>query len=131
MIKNSVNPKFLQNLASKASMSEEEVPSVDTEEIEDVKEEIAVPSSQSRGSNHNLDGIRKQVIEIVCDTLSVDESECNDRTAFSDLGADSLDAVELLMKMESHFGITIPDGDARTIRTIGDAVAKVARKKGL
>lgn len=67
--------------------------------------------------------IEQQVIEIVMEQLDVTEDQVTRDASFvEDLGADSLDTVELVMAFEENFGIEIPDEDAETIQTVGDAV---------
>jgi acyl carrier protein len=67
--------------------------------------------------------IADRVKSIIVDKLSVEESEVtNDASFTNDLGADSLDTVELIMEFEKEFGITIPDDQAEKIATVGDAV---------
>jgi acyl carrier protein len=67
--------------------------------------------------------IEAKVIKIVADQLNVDESEINSDSSFvDDLGADSLDTVELVMAFEEEFGIEIPDDAAESIATVGDAI---------
>ena len=64
-----------------------------------------------------------RVKKIVVEHLSVEESAITDSSSFiDDLGADSLDTVELVMAFEEEFGIEIPDDSAETIQTVGDAV---------
>ena len=64
-----------------------------------------------------------RVIEIVTEQMGVDKSQVNNETSFvNDLGADSLDQVELVMLFEDEFKLEIPDEDAEKIQTIGDAV---------
>ena len=64
-----------------------------------------------------------KVIDIVCDQLGVSRDKVTPETHFiNDLGADSLDTVELVMALEEHFDIQIPDEDAEKIVTVGDAV---------
>ena len=71
----------------------------------------------------------KQVKAIIVDKLGVEESEVTETANFTnDLGADSLDTVELLMEFERVFGIKIPDEETSTIATVGDAIAKVQDK---
>ena len=73
--------------------------------------------------------IVKQVKAIIVDKLGVEESEVTETANFTnDLGADSLDTVELLMEFERVFGIKIPDEETSTIATVGDAIAKVQDK---
>ena len=65
----------------------------------------------------------EKVKKIVVDQLGVEESEIAMESSFiDDLGADSLDIVELIMALEEEFGIEIPDNDAEKITTVGDAV---------
>ena len=72
-----------------------------------------------------------KVKAIIVDKLGVEESEVTESANFTnDLGADSLDTVELLMEFEKVFGIKIPDEETATIATVKDAVDKVAEKLG-
>jgi len=72
--------------------------------------------------------ITPKVKEIIVDKLGVDESEVTPTASFTnDLGADSLDTVELIMEFEKEFGITIPDDAAEKISTVGDAIAYIER----
>lgn len=73
--------------------------------------------------------ILKQVKAIIVDKLGVEESEVTESANFTnDLGADSLDTVELLMEFERVFGIKIPDEETSTIATVKDAIDKVKEK---
>ena len=73
-----------------------------------------------------MSDIRNKVIAIIVDKLNVEESEVTDAASFTnDLGADSLDTVELIMEFEIQFGISIPDEQAETIQTVGDAVSYI------
>ena len=75
--------------------------------------------------------IVKQVKAIIVDKLGVEESEVTETASFTnDLGADSLDTVELLMEFEKVFGIKIPDEETSGISTVGDAIEKVTEKIG-
>lgn len=70
--------------------------------------------------------ISDKVKAIIVDKLSVDEAEVQDGASFAnDLGADSLDTVELIMEFEKQFGITIPDDQSEKINTVGDAIAYI------
>ncbi|MFZ4566515.1 MAG: acyl carrier protein [Prochlorococcaceae cyanobacterium] len=71
----------------------------------------------------------EKVREIVAEQLSVDAAEVKAESNFqNDLGADSLDTVELVMALEEAFGIEIPDESAETILTVGDAVKYINEK---
>lgn len=75
--------------------------------------------------------VEAKVKEIIIDKLGVEESQINNEASFTnDLGADSLDIVELVMEFENQFGISIPDEDAEKIGTVGDAVKYLSEKKG-
>ena len=70
--------------------------------------------------------IASRVKAIIVDKLTVDENEVTPAAEFSkDLGADSLDSVELIMEFEKEFDITIPDEDAEKITTVGDAITYI------
>ncbi len=70
--------------------------------------------------------IVSRVKAIIVDKLGVDESEVTEAAAFTtDLGADSLDTVELIMEFEKEFNITIPDDKAEAIATVGDAISYI------
>ncbi len=67
--------------------------------------------------------IESQVKSIIVEKLGVDESDITLEASFAnDLGADSLDTVELIMEFEKEFDVTIPDEDAEKISTVGEAV---------
>lgn len=67
--------------------------------------------------------IASRVKSIIVDKLGVDENQVTESAAFTtDLGADSLDTVELIMEFEKEFGVTIPDDEAEKIATVGDAI---------
>ena len=73
--------------------------------------------------------IAKKVKDIIVDKLGVEPSEVTMTANFTnDLGADSLDTVELLMEFERVFGIKIPDEETSSIVTVADAVQKVSEK---
>jgi len=70
-----------------------------------------------------MSDIATRVKETIVDKLGVDESEVTPEASFTnDLGADSLDTVELIMEFEKEFNIGIPDDQAETIGTVGDAI---------
>ena len=70
--------------------------------------------------------IKTQVIAIIVDKLNVEESAVSNEASFkNDLGADSLDTVELIMEFEKQFNISIPDDKAEGIQTVGDAIAYI------
>lgn len=67
--------------------------------------------------------INSRVKSIIVDKLGVDENEVTPEASFTnDLGADSLDTVELIMEFEKEFNIAIPDDQAEKIATVGDAI---------
>ena len=73
-----------------------------------------------------MSDIEAKVKAIIVDKLSVDESEVKNEASFAnDLGADSLDTVELIMEFEKKFGITIPEDKSEKISTVGDAIAYI------
>ncbi|MBP6064524.1 acyl carrier protein [Bacteroides sp.] len=70
--------------------------------------------------------IASRVKAIIVDKLGVEESEVTTEASFTnDLGADSLDTVELIMEFEKEFGISIPDDQAEKIGTVGNAVSYI------
>ena len=71
--------------------------------------------------------IQDKVVAIIVEKLNCEASEVTPEANFSsDLGADSLDTVELIMEFEKEFGISIPDDKAEKIGTVGDAIAYIA-----
>ncbi|MCX7641448.1 MAG: acyl carrier protein [Elusimicrobiales bacterium] len=69
------------------------------------------------------EAIFEEVKKLIADSMRVEVSDIKEESKFiDDLGADSLDIVELVMAMESKFDIEIPDDDAQKIRTVGEAV---------
>ena len=71
-----------------------------------------------------MSAIEAKVKEIIKNKLAVSESEITPEASFTnDLGADSLDTVELIMEFEKEFSVTIPDEDAEKITTVGEAIA--------
>ena len=73
--------------------------------------------------------VEAKIKSIIVDKLGVDESEVVEDANFTnDLGADSLDTVELIMEFEKEFDISIPDEDAENIATVGDAINYIKEK---
>jgi acyl carrier protein len=66
-----------------------------------------------------------RVIDIIAEKLSLPAENITEESTFKDLGADSLDIVEIIMKFEENFGIEIKDSDAEQINTIGEAVSLI------
>lgn len=76
-----------------------------------------------------MSDIANRVKEIIAEQLMVDVEEITEESTFvDDLGADSLDRVELIMEFEEEFGIEIPDADAEKIQTVGEAIAYIERR---
>ena len=70
-----------------------------------------------------MPSIEERVVDIVAEQLGVDKEKISKETSFvNDLGADSLDTVELVMELEEEFDITIPDDAAEKIQTVGEAI---------
>lgn len=77
-----------------------------------------------------MSDIEKKVKEIIAEKLGVDESVVKNEASFTnDLGADSLDTVELIMEFEKEFGISIPDDQAEKITTVADAIQYIENNK--
>jgi len=77
-----------------------------------------------------MSDIAQKVKQIIVDKLGVDESEVTNEASFTnDLGADSLDTVELIMEFEKEFDVSIPDEQAENIQTVGDAVTYLTSQK--
>ena len=77
-----------------------------------------------------MSDVTTKVKAIIVDKLGVDESEVTTTASFTDdLGADSLDTVELIMEFEKEFDIQIPDDKAEAIATVGDAVSFIEEAK--
>jgi acyl carrier protein len=77
-----------------------------------------------------MSDVKSQVISIIVDKLGVDEGEVTTEASFTnDLGADSLDTVELIMEFEKEFNIAIPDEQAENIQTVGDSISYIEKNK--
>ncbi|TWT83552.1 Acyl carrier protein [Planctomycetes bacterium CA13] len=75
--------------------------------------------------------VEERVVDIVAEQLGVDKDKITLETSFvNDLGADSLDTVELVMELEEEFDISIPDEAAEKIQKVGEAVAFIESSKG-
>ena len=73
--------------------------------------------------------IQDRVVKIVCDQMGTTSDKVTTETSFiNDLGADSLDTVELVMEFEDEFEISIPDEDAEKIQTVGAAITYISEK---
>ncbi len=77
------------------------------------------------------ENLEEKVKTIICDQLAVEPEKVTTTASFiEDLGADSLDIVELVMTMEEEFDLEIPDEDAEKIKTVGDVVRYIGAKAG-
>ena len=71
-----------------------------------------------------MENLENKIKEIIIDKLGIEESEITESASFTnDLGADSLDTVELIMEFEKEFNVSIPDEDAEKIGNVGDAIS--------
>ncbi len=78
-----------------------------------------------------MSAVADKVKQIIVEQLGVDEGQVDQTASFvDDLGADSLDIVELVMKFEEDFELDIPDEDAENIKTVKDAIDYIEKKKG-
>ena len=78
-----------------------------------------------------MSDVREKVKQVIIDQLSVNPEELADDASFiEDLGADSLDIVELVMEFEEQFGVDIPDEEAEKISTVGEAIKYIEEKMG-
>jgi acyl carrier protein len=96
---------------------------------------LRIPSG-GKGFQDRLGGVivattEERVIQIVCDNLGVNKDQVTRATSFQeDIGADSLDIVELVMELEEEFEITIPDEEAEKIKTVGEAIDYIEKELG-
>jgi acyl carrier protein len=94
------------------------------------KEVYTVSEKAEKTENENV-SIEEKVIGIVASQLDVEKEKIKPETSFiNDLGADSLDIVELVMEFEEAFDMSIPDEDAEKIRTVGDAITYIKEHQG-
>jgi acyl carrier protein len=99
----------------------------------------AVPPGDWRHPRHDpralwevptVASVEERVIDIVCENLGVNKEQVTRQTSFQeDVGADSLDIVELVMELEEEFEITIPDDQAEKIKTVGEAIDYIEREQ--
>jgi acyl carrier protein len=74
--------------------------------------------------------IKEKIVSIIVDKLGVEPGEVTNEASFTnDLGADSLDTVELIMEFEKEFNLAIPDDQAEKIATVGDAIKYIEENK--
>lgn len=93
-------------------------------------EEVSTSCLNRKPYIHRSGSVASKVKSIIVDKLGVDYSEVNDYASFeNDLGADSLDAIELIMEFEKEFQMTIPDSVAERLRTVGDAIDYIEKHK--
>jgi len=89
-----------------------------------------VSEKTEKAENENV-SIEDKVVDIVASQLDVEKEKIKPETSFiNDLGADSLDIVELVMEFEEAFDMSIPDEDAEKIRTVGDAINYIKEHQG-
>ncbi len=70
-----------------------------------------------------------KIVDIIADKLGIEKNRINEHATLSDLGADSLDLVEIIMKMEEQFGIEINDEDAEHMNNVGQVVDYIQNKR--
>ena len=88
-------------------------------------------SSLARETVSTSSGVALQIKKMVADKLGVSLSAVTNNASFAnDLGADSLDIVELIMELEKEFGVSIPDDEAEKLRTVGQAIKYIETIKG-
>ena len=86
------------------------------------------PQTVTTRRTSTVASVEERVIDIVAEQLGVDKEKVTNETSFvNDLGADSLDTVELVMELEEEFDITIPDDAAEKIQTVGQAVDYIGK----
>ena len=91
--------------------------------------ETIKPTVPQKPGKNKFGNIKDKVKEIIVEQLGVDAGEVKDGASFiDDLGADSLDTVELIMAFEEEFDIEIPDEDAEKLTTVGDAISYLEKK---
>jgi acyl carrier protein len=87
------------------------------------------PGLGPQREGNNVPSVEERVIGIVCENLGVNKENVTRSTSFQeDMGADSLDIVELVMELEEEFEITIPDEQAEKIKTVGEAIDYIEKE---
>ena len=95
-------------------------------DIQETDEENVSDKNASASAYGSNDVVASQIKSIIVEKLNVDATKVKPEASFiNDLGADSLDTVELIMEFEKAFGINIPDDQAEKIATVGDAIAYI------
>ena len=95
-------------------------------DIQETDEENVSDKNASASAYGRNDVVASQIKSIIVEKLNVDATKVKPEASFiNDLGADSLDTVELIMEFEKAFGINIPDDQAEKIATVGDAIAYI------
>jgi acyl carrier protein len=88
-------------------------------------------TTEPEWEERTVPSVEERVIDIVCENLGVSKEQVTRSTRFiEDIGADSLDIVELVMELEEEFEITIPDDQAEKIKTVGEAIDYIERELG-
>jgi acyl carrier protein len=83
----------------------------------------------TRLEESDVASVEERVIELVCENLGVNKEQVTRSSSFiEDMGADSLDIVELVMELEEEFEITIPDDQAEKIKTVGEAIDYIEKE---
>jgi acyl carrier protein len=89
---------------------------------------VSSSKTKNKSKGKRMSDIAQRVKEIVCEQMGTSPEKVTESTSFvNDLGADSLDTVELVMEFEEQFDINIPDEDAEKIQTVGDAVTYITK----
>lgn len=94
-------------------------------ELEAMNENVKTEGVTSSGSDESIEG---RVKEIISNQFKKDISQLSASSTFNDLGADSLDTVEVIMAVEDAFGISISDDDAQKMQNLGDIVKYIEDK---
>ena len=97
----------------------------------ELAEALARAPARQNGESHAMSDTAEKVKKIVVEHLGVEEAKVTPEASFiDDLGADSLDTVELVMAFEEAFGVEIPDDAAEKITTVKDAIEYIEKQKG-